>query len=520
MRLRLYLAPTLVTSIAIAYSLIEHGIDFYNQSRFFNIKSNISTGETQVFHIDLPADSDDVIGISTDAFMFVSGNIWACSNISDGTIYSYETVENGFLVVNNLCISFSVSPNTSASHGYNQKFYFENGYVGALIPTATNLLQNHVYITVEAPLNGSLLVYWIYDLVVSLDGMVYQWDNRLWAHLIDTTETTALVVSDKLTIDQESNLSSLRISNAGAPLEIHDSFMPEFSLHVFSYNELQKLNAYSRSWRVMHSWPAVIKLSEITTSFQHRNGDLEQQFYIEGLNASTRYVAYMTATYNKATIQDVYGRYVFAPLYFTTQPDLACQILYNLEFCTNVAYAVPSSRGLTRTELAAKYDNQAKLVYGNFSKALQQISCDVNQEAIFSPVRTCNDCAISYKNWLCSVIIPRCSSIRQDEYRKRHLNELRSDFINTEIQPWLPYYEVLPCIENCERLVRDCPAKFGFKCPRHGNLNQESYAIYNASLGYPVCNWVGEMVTSGSKNMRPHFLYSLHVYIVLTLVIP
>ena len=90
-----------------------------------------------------------------------------------------------------------------------------------------------------------------------------------------------------------------------------------------------------------------------------------------------------------------------------------CALMYNLSFCSEVAYAVPSNpdkfsptTGLP--DLAATYDKTASDWYQVFNYSLQQIPCNITSTAQYSLARNCDDCARAYKQWLCAVTIPRC----------------------------------------------------------------------------------------------------------------
>ena len=51
-------------------------------------------------------------------------------------------------------------------------------------------------------------------------------------------------------------------------------------------------------------------------------------------------------------------------------------------------------------------------------------------------------------------------------YIHRNETNQRNEFLADVIQPNQDYYEVLPCVNVCQAIVRDCPANFGFYVPR------------------------------------------------------
>lgn len=172
-------------------------------------------------------------------------------------------------------------------------------------------------------------------------------------------------------------------------------------------------------------------------------------------------------------------------------------MIFDLEFCSDVAYAVPSSETFKSNDsaLMALYDNQAKDYFKNFTNSLDQVACDTTSTAQYSLARNCTDCSRDYKSWLCSVLIPRCEdwSAKDDWLQERNINarlsngslpyeknmtlefnstkrerfaftKSRNPLIDDKIKPG-PYKELLPCEDLCFDIVRSCPAQLGFACP-------------------------------------------------------
>lgn len=169
----------------------------------------------------------------------------------------------------------------------------------------------------------------------------------------------------------------------------------------------------------------------------------------------------------------------------------------DLEFCDNVAYAVPSSPEFKFDDdkLKAIYDKQARDYYKNFSNSLDQVACDAPLTSQYSLARNCDNCRADYKAWLCSVLIPRCEDWTADDpwLLPRNINtpfangtipfasnmsaafnetmrdrasysRSRNPEIDEVIKPG-PYKEMLPCEDLCFDIVRSCPAQLAFACP-------------------------------------------------------
>lgn len=198
-------------------------------------------------------------------------------------------------------------------------------------------------------------------------------------------------------------------------------------------------------------------------------------------------------------------------------------VISNLTFCDQTAYSVPGNEkkysGDKIDDLKNFYDDYAKQMYDNFNKAMMQIQCETYNTSKYSLARTCDDCRSAYKNWVCSVAIPRCEDFSKtdDFLQMRNINapfpdgsfvdqETRIKYgnqpvynssrvpnIDTEVEPG-PYKEVLPCDDLCYDIVQSCPAALGFGCPQpgmiafntsYGRRQAETDSTSNVTCNYP-----------------------------------
>ncbi|KAG7820476.1 hypothetical protein KL928_001913 [Ogataea angusta] len=241
---------------------------------------------------------------------------------------------------------------------------------------------------------------------------------------------------------------------------------------------------------------------------------------ISGLQSNATYFATFAEQISGNDVTLVHQRFNF-----TLRDSQACKIIHNLEFCKDVAYAVPASAALvdgaqTVDELAALYDNYSSSLYVYFDYALQQIPCDTELDSRYSPIVTCDDCRQSYRQWLCAVTIPRCSTLDAPLYKLYNESEGRTDFIAETIQPPLSYYEVLPCLNICQAIVRDCPPDFGFKCPSTSALIKRSYGddkYLDEGDTYLACNsFTFEYTSAASRLIKvPWILLILSLVVLL-----
>lgn len=201
-----------------------------------------------------------------------------------------------------------------------------------------------------------------------------------------------------------------------------------------------------------------------------------------------------------------------------------CNLVFNLSFCDEVAYAVPSNPNTfpNTTLLGEFYDNYARSLYDGFNKSMAQIPCEAPESQQFSLVRNCTTCQSAYKDWLCSVTIPRCedfsatdswlqprainrtfpdgsspdadSLLRYEPYQNQSsFLSSRNPLIDSVVNPG-PYKEVLPCAELCYDLVQSCPASLGFACPRPWMMGfNTSYGTKSSASdkGNITCNYPG-----------------------------
>lgn len=226
-------------------------------------------------------------------------------------------------------------------------------------------------------------------------------------------------------------------------------------------------------------------------------------------------------------------------------------MIFNLTFCDQVAYAVPSNNNSfpNTSALASFYDSNAQSQYLFFQNILQQIPCEAPPEQQYSLVRTCDDCAAAYKAWLCSVTIPRCedfsnnssflqpravfssfpdnttlpASVTAAYPNISAFNSSRNPLIDQQVQPG-PYKEVLPCQDVCFNLVQSCPAAMGFACPRPWQPGYNySYGVRTSADddGTITCNYPGSahfFSAAGRRWITPALLAVVPTLLALALI--
>jgi hypothetical protein len=406
----------------------------------------------------------------------------------------------------------------------------EEGYMSTNVSSESN-----VYIGVVAPEAGNFSGSYSYQIAASTDGLFHSIDeNTALLHLSDSGSDTALLttvspVHQMLTQDQ---LKDWRNRTA------------VYTMFVNNANNTA-VAGISRSYCALEQHSQVAEGDNLQTSMTTRgnvDNGLQEQFYVTGLNRSSSYIAVLAMPGNSSNSGNSVGGggKLWQPKPFSTKTsklatprshiimnysadlcsDDNCAVVYDLDFCSDVAYAVPSHPSMNLSEIRSKYDKYAEELYTNFNYSLQQIQCNTSNETIFSMAVNCTVCASAYKNWLCAVTIPQCDdfsstnnqsnvmmrntgqafpngthisnlTLRDDPIRNRSRNP---NLIDKQIQPG-PYNEILPHLNKCHDLVRSCPMALGFQCPK-GELLQYSYQI-NAGLGLDIPSSLG-ILTIGS----------------------
>lgn len=439
----------------------------------------ITQSETQQFVYNV--NTTHGIGSAYELLIFLTGNICQQPDDLDASANESLTVYYSFnsLIFDDLEVS--------------QMVHFSSGYFQGLaeVPAigATDLGDYlNLYLVVRAPQSTNQTAEWQYEIGVSQSDLVFQWDADPFAQVVDTDDHSALIVTGNLTGPSDQTMTNYTHS--------------AYQLYVYTSDYRDYFSTLNNSWCAVRNGPALLTSHDnFTTSYTTRGGTLRQQFYVTGLNASSLYIGYLLLDVNLSYL----GGIVYSVFEFETMSSSACSLVYDLDFCDEVAYSVPAlslDEYLDKESLGLLYDDYAAGLYTNFSKAIQQVACNTTKDAIYSPIRTCDDCITLYKNWLCAVTIPRCTTNDFEGLVERVPGDSRNDFLNDYVVPNLTYYEVMPCVNVCNAIVRDCPADLGFSCPTGNSSIKMSY-YWDLGGNYSLCNYVGaDTVASNGATVK------------------
>ncbi|CAL9738075.1 stretch-activated cation channel Mid1p [Monosporozyma servazzii] len=510
-------------------SLKDLLIDSDNIISWEPIYANITPGgsDLYVFAIDKNA-AGQGFAPSYEVLIFMSGNV--CQYplyLPDDSSMMESNVATNITKDIQLAMLFSFNESISSNTSLGTLQFFNSGYVESLAVSPididytevditdssadvynTTLKYPNLYVIIQlynttsgeplkaTPENKDLV--WNYRLGISESDLIYQWDERSWLEVLDTDNNSALLMSGNVTSDSvDSQLN----------YTVYDPSL--YDVYIYTQEEYNYLSQAQLTYSICAikngNYLTTSAVEEVTSHdleesklrvqkyIAASNNGMSEYFYVTGLNSSTTYVSVLVKKVGQSgNLTDV-GGILFDTEEFTTKKDDTCTLIHGLDFCQGITYAVPSSTlaGANKTLLAQTYEYIATGLYNNFTQALQLIPCDIELDARYSPLRTCDDCAQSYKNWLCTVTIPRCTTDKSNHYIKRMKEESRNSFLNSYVSPVRDYFEILPCIDMCYHIVRDCPSDFGFACPSvtsNENLLLNSYNYYVENAKSPTCN--------------------------------
>ena len=217
------------------------------------------------------------------------------------------------------------------------------------------------------------------------------------------------------------------------------------------------------------------------------------QFLVEGLQPSTNYTFYTLTTTQGG------GRNLSDPAYFKTKSTaFSCTLVHSLSFCPSVSWAAPfptltgSPKSYDSTNFPPLIQQTLAQSLGNFTASLKTFPCGRD---IYSIIQSCASCERAYRDWLCSVLIPRCGEVVADgsppllpppalEARSLAADNTTSSsarlgqtIFSNSTPPVENYVELLPCLETCHGVDRACPPNMQWTCPRKGFGAERSYGV-------------------------------------------
>ncbi|KAL4890420.1 stretch-activated Ca2+-permeable channel component-domain-containing protein [Aspergillus ambiguus] len=341
-----------------------------------------------------------------------------------------------------------------------------------------------VYVGVWAPNSTEYSGSYTYQIAASTDALFHMVVNVPFLFFVDSDTHNALFTTQNLTTDMFGLDTPSQLMNMTPPYTMFANNVDDSSI-----------DGLRRSYCALNTLAQIGKGDQnIKTSMTNRGlgSKPKQQFYLTGLNKTSTYTAILAKDGNSTDSGNGIvggGGEVYLPRTFNTKTEDNCAVVYDLPFCSEVAYAVPFNPNKNLDDIRQLYDDNAAKLYKNFTYSLDQVQCNATKETRFSLATTCQDCSEAYKQWLCAVTIPRCADFSNPAtfLHPRNVNQSfhnntspaitnatqlnhpaytqsRNPLIDREIRPG-PYKEILPCRDVCYTLVQSCPSVLGFQCP-------------------------------------------------------
>ncbi|KAI5854702.1 stretch-activated Ca2+-permeable channel component-domain-containing protein [Tricharina praecox] len=373
---------------------------------------------------------------------------------------------------------------------------------------------------------------WNYEISLSTEEPYHGFSEDQFLYLVDTDDSTALLITGNMT---EHSSKSGGVDETAADLA--DSLYHPYTMYAENRATTSRFVGLEKSYCAVRQLARIRPANSAVSRTTRGLGNFsKQQFHLRELNRSSEYAGYLARPRNKTT-SDTSG-ILWRPVSLKTKTDGNCEIIYDLPFCSEVAYAVPSNPTVFgNIALKDFYDDLSAKWWKNFTYSLQQIQCNASNSAAYSLVRNCDDCSAAYKNWLCAVTIPRCMDhssnlpylaerssnklfwnntdsawqqhpfmpkLAQDEIdewtssggwlKNGNQSMSRVPSRNTKIDEIVKpgaYKEVRPCKDLCWTLVQSCPSQLGFTCPRDFTWGKEMSYGERDDAGDITCSYLG-----------------------------
>ncbi|KAI8982540.1 stretch-activated Ca2+-permeable channel component-domain-containing protein [Pilobolus umbonatus] len=450
------------------------------------LSASIAPGETQYYHFNIPA-TNQIFNSASRIYI----SITTCTQPYTGS----HIIPPLNLYISNT--SSNSLPNAGNSQPRGEYSLGRLSWIGS---------SSEVWIGVGAPANDDWVDSWTYEIGVSAENVLHP--------VYINPKKEAEEGSPYILLDDTDNQHALFLSNS------FDGTPSNATLLISQNTPIELSHSLCAARR--NEVPAYTVHSTLTT--RGPGGKTRHQFYVSGLTERTQYQAYMLITSGS-----VVG--MTTSVSVRTKYATNCKLIYDLEFCNEVAYSVPYNPSTYSpdniTGLATAYDNHAMETYKPFGTAISQYNCQTSQ---YSLVRNCTDCTRDYKSWLCSVTIPRCTDASATGGLEQHSSDMiaapatrsvldtnaRDNWIVDTMKPGT-WTELLPCIDLCYHVVQSCPPFMQFFCPvgdlaalQYGYWQSGFVSINDTVLGFdidnPTCNRGGvnasRLVISGTSLVR------------------
>ncbi|BGP73581.1 stretch-activated cation channel mid1 [Rhodotorula toruloides] len=281
-------------------------------------------------------------------------------------------------------------------------------------------------------------------------------------------------------------------------------------------------------------------------------GGTRTQYFVDGLDRGANYTAWLL---ENGTMSDGGGAIqtrVWDPVFFATKSSDSCRLVYDIDVCPSVAYAVPAPASLDTPSLISFFNSSISASLTNFTRTMTTFPCGSDEMGRYSVVSTCQDCINAYRDYLCAMTMPRCtdapsnatlndttlaagdflpsyaipsqydtSLIRTDPFASRtplfgpsNLSATFPTLFNSTYRPTrsnllaqspFPYTETPPCLDICYLVEARCPPFLGWSCPKNSDGSPSGgtgSAAYGVTVDVPSAQRLGGDVKGSDLHKR------------------
>ncbi|KAH9821318.1 stretch-activated Ca2+-permeable channel component-domain-containing protein [Melampsora americana] len=487
-------------SISISISLfiqiiqiIQSELIEINRLPFLNTLS-ISNSSSTLFHLPPTSSSNTTSSSSSSDLIYITLNI--CSppkNQLNHVQITYDSI----LIVSNSTSNQSPNPDRLPTH--HQSGLIASSYLGFANLTIINSVGLWIYLNSPTPNENQT---WSIQLAIDHQP-IHQVNNFPAFRVEDTDQTNALLTASDSSLFQSIQDQSPFSLKEFIPFIIKTPLSFPLGLSS-SLCAIQLLNSSSST--------EILNLNQLQLSLTQRNLGIDlpssqntgiksdrdfrissdsvgqrTQYLLNSLTSATNYTAWLFQP--GLMINNVQTGKLWPYVNFKTKIGNHCRLLHDLSFCPELAYSVPSPVSLSTLDLINFYQSQLIPHLQNFSTVLNTYPCNNGSSGRYSFVTGCGDCLKAYTNWLCGMILPRCTDSPliinstfedfQDPWEsqlvlnRNDLSQSRTpQLINLTLKnPSFSYGEIPPCIETCDYVAATCPPFLGWKCPLRSSIS-------------------------------------------------
>ena len=454
----------------------------------------------------------------------------------------------------------NTNPGPSADASTQTMYTLEGGYAMVALNATGN-----VFFGLYGKNSSDYSGVWNAQVAASYDAPYHYYINESFLVLVDSDSSSALLITNSLTTAPPNSTEFMHWTTTAPPFTMFASKTGNASI-LGVQNSYCGLQQYADVRGTVNG----DLTDQVQTVITTKGADIypKEQLYIDGLSAASSYYGILAINGNSTdngagviggggqvfrmmtfnTISSMYSSSDFPSSKTDTLLAENCAVIFNLSFCDQVAWAVPanSNNFPNASALGNFYDENVKSNFAIFEKILALIPCETTSSAQYSLAQNCTSCYNYYKDWLCTVSMPRCTdfdstlpwlqergmgqtfpngtllspALVQLANQTMAINNSRNPNIDEFVQPG-PYKEILPCDDLCYDIVKACPASMGFDCPTPEMLGfNQSYGKRptSAQSGNVTCSYPGAAHFLSAGGRSSVSLLILAVAIALSLV--